>query len=459
MLFYKFSFSFVKFVDMKRIATLFSALFLCVAATAQSYVPSPENLQARKEFQQHRLGIFLHWGIYATYAQGEWYLQTAGLDKDDYAVAAQYFNPVKYDARAWARAFKDAGAGYVTLTSRHHDGFSMFDSAATDYDIIDATPFGRDIVGELAKACAEEGLDYHLYYSLVDWVREDYPLGETGHKTGRRGDGQDYAHYFQFMKDQVRELITRYPNVAALWFDGVWDHDADPGFDWRMPEFYTYIHGLKPELLIGNNHHKAPIEGEDFQMFERDLPGENKAGMSGESTVSALPLEMCETMNSAWGYRIADPWYKSVKELVHLLVRAAAKNSNLLINIGLMANGEIPHQALDRLAGIGAWMRGHSAAVDGTTSTAVPEQPWGVTTQNAGTLFLHVLAPEALPARDGICKITVPLPASITPARKGAVSLISGTPLAYGLSKDGFLTVTLPSSALEDIDTIIQIAR
>jgi alpha-L-fucosidase len=427
------------------------------SAVAQSYVPSPENLQARKEFQQHRLGIFLHWGLYATYAQGEWYLQTAGLNKDEYAVAAQYFNPVKYDARAWTRAFKDAGAGYVTLTSRHHDGFSMFNTAATDYDIIDATPFGRDIVGELAKACAEEGLDYHLYYSLVDWVREDYPLGETGHKTGRRGDSQDYGHYFQFMKDQVRELITQYPNVAALWFDGIWDHDPDPGFDWRMPEFYAYIHGLKPELLIGNNHHKAPIEGEDFQMFERDLPGENKAGMSGESTISSLPLEMCETMNNAWGYRIADPWYKSVKELVHLLVRAAAKNSNLLINIGPMANGELPSQALDRLAGIGVWMRGHSVAVDGTTSTAIPEQPWGVTTQNATSLFLHILTPDALPVRDGVSKVIVPLPSDKTPARKGAVSLLSGEPLSYDFSKDGFLTVTLPQTQLEDIDTVIKI--
>ena len=427
------------------------------SAVAQNYVPSPENLQARKEFQQHRLGIFLHWGLYATYAQGEWYLQTAGLNKDEYAVAAQYFNPVKYDARAWARAFKDAGAGYVTLTSRHHDGFSMFNTAATDYDIIDATPFGRDIVGELAKACAEEGLDYHLYYSLVDWVREDYPLGETGHKTGRRGDSQDYGRYFQFMKDQVRELITQYPNVAALWFDGIWDHDPDPGFDWRMPELYAYIHGLKPELLIGNNHHKAPIEGEDFQMFERDLPGENKAGMSGESTISSLPLEMCETMNNAWGYRIADPWYKSVKELVHLLVRAAAKNSNLLINIGPMANGELPSQALDRLAGVGVWMRGHSVAVDGTTSTAIPDQPWGVTTQNATSLFLHILTPDALSVRDGVSKVIVPLPSDKTPARKGAVSLLSGEPLSYDFSKDGFLTVTLPQTQLEDIDTVIKI--
>jgi len=444
---------------MKRFLPLLAALVLSLPAAAQSYTPTPENLQAREAFQQHRLGIFLHWGIYAAYAQGEWYLQTAGLNKDDYAVAAQSFCPAKYDAMAWARAFKDAGAGYVTLTSRHHDGFSMFPTAASDYDIMDATPLRRDIVGELAAACAAEGLDYHLYYSLVDWVREDYPVGNTGHKTGRKGDRQDYAHYFQFMKDQVRELITQYPNLSALWFDGIWDHEDDPTFDWRMPEFYAYIHGLKPALLIGNNHHRAPIEGEDFQMFERDLPGENKAGMSGQSTISALPLEMCETMNSAWGYRIADPWYKSVKELVHLLVRAAAKNSNLLLNIGPQPNGELPPQSLDRLAGIGAWMRGHATSVDGTTSTVIPEQPWGVTTQNKGTLFLHVLTPEALPVRDGVCKLVVPLPAGTKPARKGAVSLLSGAPLAYDLSKDGFLTVTIPQADIEDIDTVVCVTR
>jgi alpha-L-fucosidase len=122
-----------------------------------------------------------------------------------------------------------------------------------------------------------------------------------------------------------------------------------------------------------------------------------------------------------------------------------------------MANGELPHQALDRLAGIGVWMRGHSIAVDGTTATTIPEQPWGVTTQNAESLFLHILAPEALPVRDGVCKLTVPLPSGLTPARKGAVSLLSGAPLAYDLSKDGFLTVTLPQTQLEDIDTVIKI--
>ena len=444
---------------MKRCAILLSALLLVGTAFAQSYVPTPENLQAREAFSQHRLGIFLHWGIYATYAQGEWYLQTAGLNKDEYAVAAESFNPVKFDARAWARAFKGAGAGYVTLTSRHHDGFSMFKSTASGYNIVDATPFGRDIVDELAKACAEEGLDYHLYYSLVDWYREDYPLGETGHQTGRRGDRQDYNHYFDFMKTQVGELIAQYPNLAALWFDGVWDQDVHPGFDWRMPELYAYIHGLKPSLLIGNNHHRVPFEGEDFQMFERDLPGENTAGYSAGQGISSLPLEMCQTMNSSWGYRIADPWYKSVKELVQLLVRAAAKNSNLLLNIGPMPNGELPHPALDRLAGIGAWMRGHSLSVDGTTSTTIPEQAWGVTTQNAEALFLHVLSPETLPVRDGVCRLVVPLPADMKPARKDAVSLLSGEKLKYEISKDGFLTVTFPQSLLEDIDTVLSIRK
>ena len=444
---------------MRRLLSLMAAVLLLGGpAAAQSYVPTPGNLRQRADFQQHRLGIFLHWGIYSTYAQGEWYLQTSGIDNASYSVAAQYFNPVKFDAVAWAAAFRDAGAGYVTLTSRHHDGFSMFRTAASDYNIVDGTPFGRDVVGELAQACADAGLRFHLYYSTLDWMREDYPQGRTGLQTGRKGDSQDYDHYFNFMKLQVKELLTQYPNLGALWFDGIWDHDGDPDFDWRMPEFYAYIHAIKPECLIGNNHHIAPFDGEDFQMFERDLPGENKAGLSGQG-ISALPLETCETMNGSWGYRITDMHYKSVNELVHLLVRAAAKNANLLLNIGPMANGELPPQALDRLRGIGVWMRGHSRSVDGTTSTDIPEQPWGVTTQNAATLFLHVLSPEALPVRDGVCKVVVALPVQMNPARKGAVSLLSGEKLGYEISKDGFLTVTLPASAIEDADTVICILK
>ncbi len=446
---------------MKKTLIPLLLLLLAVAGShAQTYVPTSENLRAREEFSQHRLGIFLHWGIYAMYGQGEWYLNTGKLNKDAYAKAAEGFYPSKFNAAEWIAAFKDAGAGYITFTSRHHDGFSLFKTAASDYNVVDGTPFGRDIVGELARACADADIDLHLYYSTLDWIREDYPIGNTGRDTGRKGDQQDYNHYFAFMKQQVKELLTQYPNVKALWFDGIWDHEQDPDFDWRMPEFYRYIHSIKNDCLIGNNHHIAPFDGEDFQLFERDLPGENKAGFSGQSTISRLPLEMCEPMNDTWGYRVYDWNYKSVKQLAHLLVRAAAKNSNLLLNIGPMANGEIPALALERLAGLGQWMRGHSIAIDGTTSTTIPEQPWGVTTQNANALFLHILSPEALPLRSGVYKVVVPLPQGMTLPRKGAVALLtSGTPLSYEISKDGFLTLTLPQSSLEEIDTVVRLAR
>jgi alpha-L-fucosidase len=205
----------------------------------------------------------------------------------------------------------------------------------------------------------------------------------------------NYDSYFQFMKNQVRELLTNYPNVAALWFDGYWDHDQDTiPFNWRMEEFYRYIHQLKPTCLIGNNHHITPIEGEDFQMFERDLPGENKAGLSGQD-ISQLPLEMCQTMNGMWGYKVSDTDYKSADELITLLVRAAGKGSNLLLNIGPQPNGELPAAALERLKAIGEWMRVNGHSVYEAHRTALGEQPWGTTTERKDTLFLHILDREA----------------------------------------------------------------
>ncbi|MBQ6659545.1 MAG: alpha-L-fucosidase, partial [Prevotella sp.] len=222
-----------------------------------------------------------------------------------------------------------------------------------------------------------------------DWIREDYPLGRTGHDTGRTLK-PNYDSYFQFMKNQVRELLTNYPNVAALWFDGYWDHDQDTiPFNWRMEEFYRYIHQLKPSCLIGNNHHITPIEGEDFQMFERDLPGENKAGYSGQA-ISKLPLEMCQTMNGMWGYKVADQNYKSVDELVTLIIRAAAKGCNLLLNIGPQPNGELPALALDRLQGIGKWMDSYGKTIYGS-QRGIDDATWGVTTKKGNTTYIHVL--------------------------------------------------------------------
>lgn len=363
-------------------------LLSCLTMRAQ-YVPSAENIEARKQFDEFRFGIFLHWGIYSEFAQGEWYLNTGKLNKDEYAKAASCFYPIRFNASEWVKAFKASGAKYITFTSRHHDGFSMYKTHESDYNIVDATPFGRDVLKELSEACQQEGIQLHLYYSILDWIREDYPLGRTGHDTGRTLK-PNYDSYFQFMKNQVRELLTNYPNVAALWFDGYWDHDQDTiPFNWRMEEFYRYIHQLKPSCLIGNNHHITPIEGEDFQMFERDLPGENKAGYSGQA-ISKLPLEMCQTMNGMWGYKVADQNYKSVDELVTLIIRAAAKGCNLLLNIGPQPNGELPALALDRLQGIGKWMDSYGETIYGS-QRGIDDATWGVTTKKGNTTYIHVL--------------------------------------------------------------------
>lgn len=213
------------------------------ASFAQTYTPTKENVQNRQEFARERFGIFLHWGIYASYAQGEWYLQTGKLNKDEYAKAAGGFYPAGYNACEWVKAFKDAGAEYVTITSRHHDGFSMYDTKGSDYNIVKKTPWGKDVLKDLADACHDQGMYLHYYYSLLDWMREDYPVGRTGHDTGRKGNMQNYDSYFNFMKQQVKELLTNYATIRAVWFDGYWDHDSDKTpFDWRMPEFYEYIH-------------------------------------------------------------------------------------------------------------------------------------------------------------------------------------------------------------------------
>lgn len=365
---------------MKR--TLLSLLIgLAIWSQAYSqYVPTQENLEARREFEGFRFGIFLHWGIYAEFAQGEWYLNS-GLNKDEYAKAASCFYPVRFDAKKWVQAIKASGAKYITFTSRHHDSFSMWHTAETSYNVVDATPFERDVLKELSDACQAEGVRLHLYYSILDWIRDDYPLGRTGLRTGRTPK-PNYDTYFRFMKNQVRELLTQYGPIGAIWLDGYWDHDSDSiPFDWRMPEFYRYIHSINPACLIGNNHHITPIEGEDFQMFERDLPGENTAGLSGQD-ISSLPLEMCQTMNGMWGYKVADQNYKTTDELVTLIVRAASKGSNLLLNIGPQPNGELPATALDRLQGIGRWMRTYGESIY-DTQRGIDNAPWGVTTVKA----------------------------------------------------------------------------
>lgn len=373
----------------KWIATLACFCLLSVSAQAQKYVPTPENLQNRKEFAESRLGIFIHWGLYSTFAQGEWYMNNASVDAREYAKAMNGFYPHRFDARQWVSAFKAAGAKYICFTTRHHEGFSMWDTRWSDYNIMN-TPYGKDIVRQLAEECHRQGIKLHLYYSHIDWTREDYPAGRTGRGT-KRLDRADWPAYYRFMNNQLTELLTNYGEIGAIWFDGWWDHDVDSvPFNWELDEQYRLIHRLQPACLVGNNHHQVPFEGEDIQIFERDVPGENKAGLSGQD-ISALPLETCQTMNYSWGYRVTDHYYKSTKELIQLLVRTAGKGANLLLNVGPQPDGTLPEAALTRLAEMGKWLDRYGESIYATVAGDYREGDNLITTRNGNVLYVHIL--------------------------------------------------------------------
>lgn len=375
----------------KLLAAVMLALSLTASAnTNQTYTPSADNIAARKHFQDSKFGIFLHWGLYAMLATGEWTMTNNDLNYKEYAKLAGGFYPSRFSAKEWVSQIKASGAKYICFTTRHHEGFSMFKSKYSNYNVVDASPFKRDIVKELADECHRQGIDIHFYYSHIDWQREDAPLGRTGLGTGRPVDKQNWDSYYTFMNNQLTELLTNYGKVGAIWFDGWWDQDQNPSFDWRLPEQYALIHRLQPACLIGNNHHHTPFEGEDFQMFERDLPGENTAGLSGQS-ISQLPLETCETMNGMWGYKITDQNYKSTKTLIHYLVKAAGRNANLLMNIGPQPDGCLPAVAVQRLKEMGDWMKTYGETIYGTRGGRVTPRDWGVTTEKDNKIFVHIL--------------------------------------------------------------------
>ena len=239
-------------------------------APRAAYQPEPWNRDARAAFAERRFGIFIHWGLYANYAQGEWYLHHSRLDEAAYARMMYGFCPSKFDAREWARTFRKAGAKYITITSRHHDGFSLWPTKVDDGYNVANTPFKRDILGELAAACREEGLQFNLYYSLMDWHRPDYPAGPCAQKVRGPQKG-DYASYKRFMMAQITELIDSY-RPGVIWFDGEWDHTEHRGgrwtrsLDWEFDDIYDLIHSRK--TLVANNNHQPIRAKEDVQLFE-----------------------------------------------------------------------------------------------------------------------------------------------------------------------------------------------
>lgn len=438
---------------MKFLLALFISLILTANGQAQTYSPSPENLAARSDFRDSKFGLFIHWGPFSILGDGEWVMNNENIPVKDYSRLMNFFNPTEFDAHEWVSMAKNAGMKYITLITRHHDGFSMWDTKYSDFNIMN-TPYKKDVVKMMADECHKQNVKLFLYYSLLDWHREDYPheTGRTGQKTGRTGKG-DYAHYLQFMKNQLTELLTNYGEIAGIWFDGHWDQTRPEGeadrasrIDWHYDEIYSLIHRLQPQCLIGNNHHLAPFPGEDFQMFERDLPGENKSGMSFQKASESLPLETCETMNNSWGFNIKDDNYKSVPRIINYLVSAAGRNANFLLNVGPMPNGIIQSEFADTLKEVGKWLQQFGESIYGTRGNIMPPQDWGVVTSKDKNIFVHILKK---PEKQFV----------VIEGVKGKVKscrLMQNDQSVKCKQSKNSVTIDLNGIALEGIDTIIQ---
>ena len=390
---------------------------------------------------------------------GEWVMHNKNINYKEYEKLAAGFYPSKFNAAEWVKAIKGSGAKYICITSRHHDGFSIFNTGASGYNVVDATPFKRDILAEIAQECHKQGIRLHIYYSHIDWGREDYyPVGRTGRGTGRTGHFQGkklpeldsskfqtnwaYENYLKFMDQQLTELLTNYGPVGAIWFDGLWDRDKqEDGLKaetWNLDNQYALIHKLQPGCLVGNNHHMDPFPGEDIQIFERDIPGQNLYGYSEQAISTVLPLETCQTMNRSWGYRITDTTYKSEEFLIKYLVQTAAKGANLLLNIGPRPDGTLPDESLQRLEAMGRWMGKFGETIYGTTAGIVPEQPWGVSTRKGHRNFLFVFKDTS--------EVLVPLEdTDIVECRDYA----TGTHLEYRRVKDG-IRISLGNAGAPD---------
>ena len=365
---------------------------------AQEYQPTTENLEAREWFQDARFGLFVHWGVYSVLGDGEWVMNNQNISIEEYEKLPSFFNPINFDPKEWVSIAKDAGMKYITITSRHHDGFSMFDSKATEYDIVDATPYGKDILKMLAEECRKQGIKLFFYYSLLDWNRDDYfPRGRTGNGILGRGEG-NWEDYIVFMKSQLKELLTNYGEIGGIWFDGEWDQFkwdgkrfGEPMADFKLGEVYSLIHELQPQALIGSNHHLAPNPGEDFQMFEKDLPGRStKSFATSADDIGNLPLEVCETINGSWGFNLKDRKHKSKKELIQYLIKAAGYDSNLLLNVGPMPNGRIQKEHIKSLSEIGQWVKLNGETIYGTNRGPINPTDEIASTRKDNILYIHL---------------------------------------------------------------------
>jgi len=385
---------------------------------ASDYLNEPQDaFDARMEwFRDARFGMFIHWGPYAVPAGvyngepirgiGEWIMNSAQIPVSEYEAFAAGFNPAQFDAEEWVRIAKNAGMKYIIITSKHHDGFGLWDSEVSEYDIMDTSPFGRDILGELADAARRQGIRLGFYHSIMDWHHPDAQAPHFPTYNTRERSNPNFPRFVEeYLKPQVRELVENY-DPAVLWFDGEWipEWTHEMGLD-----MYGLVRSMKPEILINNRVDKGRqgMQGmtRTDQQYAGDFGTPEQEILEGTST---LDWESCMTMNDTWGLKSTDENWKSAEMLVHNLVDIAAKGGNYLLNVGPTAEGLIPSASVERLAEMGDWMEVNGEAIYGNRLWAFYEDGDAIRYTHAGDyvyaislgwpgrqLVLHHVEPDA----------------------------------------------------------------
>ena len=381
-----------------RIIILF-AFFFFIPAVAQDIVKeTKEERDKRMEWwRDARFGLFIHWGLYAIPAgewngktnYAEWIRNQAEIPIDEYDKFVGQFNPVKFDADKWVSTAKNAGMKYIVITSKHHDGFCLFDSKFTDYDVM-STPFKRDILKDLSEACRNEGIKLCFYYSIMDWHHPDYLPGRDWEN--RSSEGADFDRYIQHMKNQLNEIVTNYGDIGVLWFDGEWENTWN---EERGIDLYNYVRSLQPDIIVNNrvDPNRGGLEGfapegvtmGDFGTPEQQIPSTGLPGIDWES---------CMTMNDHWGYNKNDKNFKSTKDILQMLADIASKGGNYLLNVGPTSEGIFPAESVEILSEVGSWMKVNGESIYGTSSSLFNSLEWGRCTQKKigenTRLYLHV---------------------------------------------------------------------